>query len=260
MKTLLLTVLILSSLNLRAASDFPSQVEGIVTGNAILIEDGSKGKGVLVRSEQPNTREFDHLVEWGIDTFIIFKNENKSRMVSKEIASFKSHGFVLNEANTKRGKKRVYHLPISYDSAGYETSCVYTIAALKIIRDNQKDGRTTLFHCSHGQDRTGHLAGLYELLTTNHSARDIFRERMCRYGYGAGNTNKPKFVVNNIRKNLTPVFINMVALVKTGAISWKRLGYAACKIPPRTFAQLKQDSKLANDPDFTSLAQYTCGN
>lgn len=93
------------------------------------------------------------------------------------------------------------------------------------------------------ENRTGHLAGLWKILKSRHSMKNAFYNQMCENGYGGGNPNKPHFVVSEIRKGLTPIFIYMANLISKKKITLGNLIKDYCKDKlPRVKALICQDS------------------
>ncbi|GAB4011966.1 MAG: hypothetical protein Fur0010_07240 [Bdellovibrio sp.] len=60
------------------------------------------------------------------------------------------------------------------------------------------------------------------------SASDAFSNEMCERGYGSGNPYKPIFVVNKIRKGLTPLFIAMSQKIQDLKVNWDSLSPNLC--------------------------------
>jgi multiple sugar transport system permease protein len=75
-----------------------------------------------------------------------------------------------------------------------------TVRSLKLLRDWTAAGKTTFFHCTVGEDRTGYLAGLYRLLTETTTAKAMFEQEMCERGYSSGNPQKPYVGLQNYRE------------------------------------------------------------
>lgn len=84
------------------------------------------------------------------------------------------------------------------------------------------------YHCTVGEDRTGLLSGLWLLLNTKKSIQYVFKNQMCENGYEAGNPQKPAYVVNEIREDLTPLFMMMATKIKRGELSLSNLTTKIC--------------------------------
>lgn len=97
------------------------------------------------------------------------------------------------------------------------------------MRDLSKyPNRKLFFHCTVGEDRTGYLAGLWDVLTKKNNHKVAFQKQMCERGYSRGNPHKPEYVVKEIRKDLTPLFLGMLELIKEGKIRLESLSSRAC--------------------------------
>ena len=111
----------------------------------------------------------------------------------------------------------------------YVETCKLTVKALRHMRSVTKNlKRKMFFHCTVGEDRTGLLAGLWTLLNSNQSIEKVFKSQMCENGYEAGNPHKPAYVVNEIREDLTPLFMMMATKIKQGKLSLKHLTTKIC--------------------------------
>ncbi len=199
------------------SSPFDSSVEGISVPNAHWIDDDE----AILRGMEPRTPEqFDELRAAGLEKVLIFKNTTGNDDVGKEIAAWS-----LPAAD-------VLHVPFQWkDYADFETPCKQTVDALRFIRDAREDGDKVFFHCTVGEDRTGYLAALYTILFDGADARAAFDMNMCEHGYGAGNPQKPGFVIGKLEDGLTPLYRSMAFLIQEGELT-DELETAACDSAP----------------------------
>lgn len=151
-----------------------------------------------------------------------------------------------------------HHVPVGWKGfRSFATPCAHFVNALKVIRDVTADPKRKLyFHCTVGEDRTGALAGLYQLLLNPHSDLDrIFRTEMCENGYEAGNGKKdPVKVVAPIRDprtGLTPVFLKLAYKIQTGELRWDKLDPATCRNDPALRREFREDARY-------QLARFRC--
>lgn len=195
-----------------------SGINGLTIPNAHVV---ASGNGVVIRGSQP-LNKINELKRIGVTDVIIFKQEVKNE-VQSEIASLKAAGI------------HVHHFPFRWQNVNSEEAqCEMIIEALRILKEvYEHRNRVVYFHCTFGEDRTGLLAGLFELLFEGESAADIFKKDMCGKGYEAGSERKPSQVVNTIRKELTPTFVKMASLMKSGRLSYNNLDIKVCPMVAR---------------------------
>ncbi|OYZ23099.1 MAG: hypothetical protein B7Y39_06310 [Bdellovibrio sp. 28-41-41] len=174
----------------------------------------------IVRSAAP-TKNSTYLKQTGFTHVLIFKNEVKDE-VSKEIADLQKVG--IPAAN-------IYHVPFKWKDLGpVEDSCVQIVQALDyLVKIEKSRSHKILFHCTAGEDRTGALAGLYRMLYDRWNIDRAFKEEMCAHGYEAGDKGKPQQVVNEVREEVTPVFLAVAGLIIDGKISFNNLNTSACR-------------------------------
>ena len=123
--------------------------------------------------------------------------------------------------------------------------------------------RKLFFHCTIGEDRTGYLSALWSLINNQdnnesnvHKLENVFEEDMCGNGYGSGNPNKPDFVVDHIRDELTVLFHKMSYLILVkNMITLDNLDLKACKREPSKRSKYfrawsKQANKVAGKCDM----------
>ena len=66
------------------------------------------------------------------------------------------------------------------------------------------------------------------MLNENMSKETVFENEICKNGFGAGNPNKPEYVVNKIRGDLRTLFLAMADKIERGELSLDNLSYSAC--------------------------------
>ena len=220
-----------------------SSIEGIDIPNAhIVTRDGQNVK--IIRSQAPrNDSDYQDLKKFGITDVVIFKNQTKNE-VDQEILNLKAIGIQSS---------RVTHIPFLYkEFPDFETPCRQTLGALKsVLAVKRADGRKLLFHCTMGEDRTGYLAGLIDLLDTNQSVKEVFKSEMCRYGYSSGDPHKPFKVTKLIDRDLTPLFLKMSYLIRYKKLTWTQLDPdKLCRSDPSSEAEFKQDTIYSQTSDY----------
>lgn len=217
------------------SSGFPSEVEGLPIPNAHEMEAGRIFRGGEPRSQ------VDDLVKFGITDVLIFKTQNFVE-VSKEIGSLKSLG--VNDAN-------IHHIPFRWkDLPNFQEPCEQVVEALLTLTSLPADPKRKLFyHCTHGEDRTGLLSGLYRLMDDGWDLQRTFHDEMCENGYEAGNPRKDKGTVGAIRSSLTPLFLKMAWLIETGKLSKDDLNTGVCRADPAENEEFRK-TPYAHPEDF----------
>ena len=215
MKTnlVLFTLLLLAaSTSFAFGSSFESEVPGLSIPNSHVLLQGSKDQPLVLRGMTPTADQIDELKSVGVEKIIIFKNETKNE-VQKEIKELRDQGFANRD---------VLHVDFPWkDLTNFQDSCRMTVQALQFLDESVAADKPVFFHCTVGEDRTGYLAGLFQIWQNpDVSVQKVFQSELCDRGYEAGNTRKPKQVVAAIRATLTPTFMQMASLLKT----WKKQG------------------------------------
>lgn len=197
-----------------AESLFPSQVRGLTITNAKKLSDS------VYRGSAPSNKEHE-LKNLGITDVLIFKNQTKNE-VDKEIQA-------LQDLHYK--KSEIHTIPFLWKDFSSQTeACEQVIQALQLLVEVEKtSNRKIYFHCSMGEDRTGLLAGLFRMLTQEWSLQKAFQQELCAGGYEAGDSNKPKHVVDAIRKDLTPIFLWLGQMIEKGLLTPANLSPQVCK-------------------------------
>jgi hypothetical protein len=220
-------------------SPFPSQVEGLDIPNSHIIED--QAAGVLVRGMRPRTeKDLNQLLEIGITDVLIFKDSNTTdTSTEEEINHLKAKGI---------SNKRIHVIPFKWkDIDSFETACLQTLEAIEIMKKVAASENRNLFvHCTVGEDRTGYLSAIYKILFHDKKPETAWKEDMCENGYANGNPRKPKFVVDEIHKNISPVFQKMLHKIKLGYISKDNLDRSECSFDPERSSQYQPLKAFTN--------------
>jgi hypothetical protein len=219
------------------SSPFDSTVPGITIPNAHVVGKSPK----LLRSMAPGTpEEFDQLFAADVAAVLVFKNATTAgHDVDEEVATLRERGLAAT---------RIAHVPFKWKDIGpFQEPCEQTIEALRFLKKNLAAGRTTLFHCTVGEDRTGFLAAMHRLVTEKTNAVEAWNGEMCEHGYGAGNPLKPGFVLGKLEDSLGPLYRKMAYLAAKGELD--ALDASICATDP------------AEEPDFEEIAppQLSCG-
>jgi protein-tyrosine phosphatase len=180
-----------------------------------------KGTDKIYRGRAPRASEMKELVQKGITSVLIFKNQIKSE-VSDETQQLTDAGL---------DPKKIYNIPFQWkDIASEKEACEQVIDALSILQKVEESAQDRiLFHCTVGEDRTGLLAGLMSQLMGTESTESSFDNQMCAKGYAGGNPNKPRNVSAAVDKFLTPLYYKISKMIKSGQISAKSLNRKVCK-------------------------------
>ena len=209
-------------------SPFPSTIPQTKLGNAHALSTGAYNEIDLIRGRTPRSREeFSSLInDLRITDFLIFKNQTKNEVAVETAILQRDFGF---------SKDQIHYIPMKYkDFDSFQSTCLMTVKALRLIREiERRKTRRLFFHCTLGEDRTGMLSGLWRIVGQNQPLNKSFHGEMCRWGYGAGNKNKPPFIVNKIRAGLTVHFHKMYFLLMKNRRAGKfTLGDGMCRVDP----------------------------
>lgn len=215
MKTNLLSFLLIfatASTGLAFGSSLDSEVPGLSIPNSHILLQDAKNQPLVLRGMAPTADQIEELKSVGVEKIIIFKNETKDE-VQKEIHELRNQGFANRD---------ILHLDFPWkDLTNLQDSCRMTVQALQFLEEAVQSQKPVFFHCTVGEDRTGYLAGLFQIWQNpDISVSKVFQSELCGHGYEAGNAHKPKKVVEAIRETLTPTFLQMAGLLK----EWKSQG------------------------------------
>ncbi len=240
-------------------SPFPSTVPGVSLPNAHVVTLDEEGEPRLFRGMAPyKKKHYDELVALGITRVVIFKTVEPSHIsgssndVGKEKSEWRKRGFVSPKEATE-GDAYYVHRPFPWKDHGeFRGPCRETVKALQELRDAIEGKEKLFFHCTVGEDRTGYLSALFLLLISpDASVSDLFVEEMCQHGYEHGNPRKAAFVVNEIREDLTPLFMKMAYKIKSRRLTWDRLSLGVCNHDPK-------DESVFSESEKWDASQYTC--
>lgn len=189
------------------------------------------GTETLLRGAQPGESAGD-LRDQGVDAVLIFKSDTRGE-VAKEINALLSSGFSESD---------VHHIPMAWKDLDLGEACLQTVEALGILTKAVADGKTIFFHCTAGEDRTGMLAGLYRILHEEADVEKIFEEELCEKGYSDGNPGKPKIVIDQIERGLTPLYFALAEKITAAKSSGRKIGPGLCRglnLQPKALTCLK---------------------
>lgn len=220
-------------------SPFPSEVENLHIPNSHIIESS---QGTLIRGMRSRTeKDVSELKALGVTDVIIFKDSNLQDSSTEEEIK------MLEQAGIKRDQLHV--IPFKWkDIDSFETACLQTIQALKIMKEvAAKKERKLFFHCTVGEDRTGYLAGMYKMIFQKKDSEELFKKEMCENGYADGNPRKPEHVVKDIHKNVSVVYQKMLHKIKLGYITADNLDETECSFDPERSSRYKA-KKLRCEP------------
>ncbi len=205
------------------ASPFASTVAGIDIPNTHEVGAG----GMLLRGMAPRSaQDFDQLLAAGVGAVLIFKNQTGvGSDVADEMTTLRARG--LADA-------RVTNIPFKWkDLPGFHEPCTQAVQGLKFIATNLAAGKKTFFHCTVGEDRTGLLAAVHRLVTEpGLDAGAAWDREMCERGYGAGNPEKPAFVIGKLEHGLKPLYRKLAYLVAKGRLRADALDESVCATDP----------------------------
>lgn len=216
MKTNLILIFALLSLQtLALVSPIPSSIEGIELPNTHYVSEDN----LVLRSMAPKGH-YEDLEKLGVSKVLIFKKQTRKE-VDDEIKDLKELGYTDSD---------ILHIPfLWHDFESEYAACVETVDGLNFILENQAAGETTLVHCTVGEDRTGHIMGLYRIIDQKWSTEKAFKEELCERGYGRGNKNKPQYVVGEVRSDLSPIFFKMAEILKEKYKPGKKISKTICR-------------------------------
>ena len=227
MKNLIFILGILFCLNSFSAelqSPFPSHISGLSIPNADEVGTSSK----VYRGMAP--RDFiNELSDFGFTDVLIFKRQTRTE-VDEERQSLLDLGF---------NPSRIHHIPFNWKQFRSLTqACEQTLEALTLLVQikNSKD-RKIYFHCTMGEDRTGHLAGLYRLLTEKTNAQSIYQDELCAHGFADGNRQKPANISALVNGELKGLFLTLAEKIEKGEITQTKILKSSCSDLRTTYKQ-----------------------
>lgn len=223
-------------------SSFSSSVAEISIPNThIVLKSEDSQRPLVLRGNAPrDENDLDALIQYGVKKILIFKNKTRDQSVEREMVWL------------DQKKVDYLYIPFLWKDINFQEACEQTIQALMEIKKALSGEKALFFHCTVGEDRTGYLAGLARWYFQNWSPAEAFQQEMCAHGYGSGNKRKPRDVVREIRKNLTPLFLKMVYLLKNDSHTGSGLTLVSCDQDPiETMSTV--DKKI-----FLQESRWTC--
>ncbi len=218
MKNLFLILSILFCLNSFSAellSPFPSFVNGLNIPNADEVGTSSKVYRGMAPREMVN-----ELSDFGFTDILIFKRQTRTE-VDEERQQLLNLGFK---------PERIHYIPFNWKQYRSITqACEQTLQALSLLVQikNSKD-RKIYFHCTMGEDRTGHLAGLYRLLTEKTTIEEIYQDELCSHGFAEGNKQKPADIASLVNGELKGLFLALAEKIEKGEITQAKIFKRFC--------------------------------
>jgi protein-tyrosine phosphatase len=204
-------------------SSFSSTVPGVSIPNVHAV---GKSGGKILRGMAPWTKQqLAELAAADVREVLIFRNDDEDgKTVQREIALLRTEPRI----------RSVVHVPFPWkDLDGFRKPCEQTIEALRILKDRAARGaHAVYFHCTMGEDRTGYLAALYQIIFEGAKPEQVFRDEMCRWGYADGSPVKPAHIAAGVHASLTPVYLRLVKLHEWGLLTADRLDPAVCAVDP----------------------------
>jgi hypothetical protein len=207
-------------------SPFSPSLAGVGIFNAHHVATETSSGAQLLRGMKPfRPEDFDDLQQLDVNAVLIFKRATEANEVAEEIDALASIGVPAEQ---------IVNVPFNWKNfPNFEEPCRMTVQSLKLLKEWTASGKTSFVHCTVGEDRTGHLAGLYRLLTETTPIQTIFEQELCERGYSAGNPQKPLArVVSEVDSDLTPVFLKMAFKIATGELTESSLDEAVCDTDP----------------------------
>ena len=231
-----LSFLITLSTAFALVSPFPSTVENLNIPNSHIIESE---KGTLVRGMRPRTeKDISELINIGITDILIFKDSPlDDKSTENEMTMLSQNGM---------SRKSIRVIPFKWkEIESFETACLQTIQALKLMREIAQDkNRNLFFHCTVGEDRTGYLSAMYKILFQDLDFEKAWNDEMCENGYANGNPRKPKFVAHEVHKNVSVIYQKMIHKIRHGYLSAENLDESECSFDPQRSDWFKIDKRF----------------
>ena len=162
----------------------------------------------------------NELSNFGFTDVLIFKRQTRTE-VDEERQALVDLGFK---------PERIHHIPFNWKQYRSLTqACEQTLEALSLLVQikNSKD-RKIYFHCTMGEDRTGHLAGLYRLLTEKTNAKTIYQDELCAHGFAEGNKQKPADIATLVNGELKGLFLTLAEKIEKGEITQTKILKSSC--------------------------------
>lgn len=159
--------------------------------------------GKVFRGAEPALKDIPFLKEKGVTNVLIFKNDTNGKVA-------------LEKKALEKVTISVKHVEFLWkDIEDQEAACAQAIDALNYVLNvsKQKD-KGVFFHCTAGEDRTGLLAGLFQIATGKmKTTKEAFDKELCAHGFANGHRGKTVGAI--VTKELYPVFLMAVNAIQT---------------------------------------------
>lgn len=205
--------------------------------NFQVVSQLENGEPFIFRGSQPfKDSHYEQLKKLNIKNVIIFKVEKDQEVMSEKL---KLVQFGIEP-------QHIYHVPMKWkDFSDYTEACEWTKKALMILARSYQNHERTYFHCTAGQDRTGYLDGLFHLLIHPElSFNEVFRQRLCQYGYSAAEPKKPTSISKAIDQEMTIYFEKMAYQIEILNRRGQSIDQLNCQSEPDTLSVIKPMSCL----------------
>ena len=167
--------------------------------NIQIVSNNEKNEGFIFRGSQPfKESHYEQLKKMNIKNVIIFKLENTYEVFDEKLKLIE-YGFE---------PENIFHIPMKWKNfKNFTEACEQTKLALEILIKSYINKERTYFHCTAGQDRTGYLDGLFQILINQkNSIEEVFQNRLCQFGYSSADSKKPMAISKAIDQELTVYF------------------------------------------------------
>jgi protein tyrosine/serine phosphatase len=132
-------------------------------------------EGNVWRSAQPQTREqWENVAKLGVKTVVKLNFEDEGSDKLAEELGLTVYELAMQPANDEDVFDNIAH---TFTQPGLQ----YVLDAVRVIQEESARGGV-LVHCTHGQDRTGLIIGVYRLLES-HWTKDAAYQEMRAYGF-----------------------------------------------------------------------------
>lgn len=197
-------------------SPFPTFAPGLSIPNADEVDQAGK----IYRGMSPGNLIHELATNQFTDV-LIFKRQNRTE-VDEERAALLALGFK---------PERIHHIAFNWKQYRSITlACEQTLEALRLlVKVKNSSDRKIYFHCTMGEDRTGHLAGLFRLLTEKKDLKDLYQDELCSHGFADGNKEKPLEIVNFVNGELKNLFLSLAEKIQKGQITETKIDPAVCR-------------------------------
>ncbi len=173
------------------------------------------------------------LADHGVNEVLIFRNDVPGETgVSDEIK------LLRNEPRIQK----IHHLPFPWkDIQSFQEACEVSVKGLRVVLESERTkGSHLFFHCTVGEDRTGFLASLSQILLKKKNPELSFQEDMCQKGFSWGNPKKPEYVAQIVYDHVGLLYAKMRVLIESQKITPNKLSLDICQKDPLLDPKTKQ--------------------